>query len=557
MVNNTTAVIDDENCQVCRKGDQEEYLILCDGCDRAYHTFCKTGCDCCGEKPKGLFGKKPSVPEGDWFCKHCADHAPKVTSNRSPEMFAFGSNVNAQLGLGSKHEAEYVALPTPVTEVASLDLAQVSCGENFTLLLTTEGDVYSAGGGDHGQLGHPDIIHESLPSFRRIVALDEQNRPKIDGPITKLVSGAHFSTALTSQGQLYSWGFGECGNLGHQENKHKKVAKKISALKELDNVIVSGQTLACGDEFVLATSMEEHELDQFNTSKPGVLLAWGSNAHGQLGDASGRNQWVPQLLNPNGPETTPASALKTKHSNESFSLGRDIQSLGGGSSHAVAVTEAGQVFSWGYGQLGQLGQPVPEAVPGASIFMKKVFRVPRPRYVNALSTERIVDVSCGANFTLLRSLDNQLWGFGDNTFGQLGLNLDSSVVDVPSRIIACSDVTQMSCGVEHALVLTREGKVFAFGRASEGQCGVDGLEIAGSGLGNSGNDVSSNLAHAIRKPTLVTGVPEIGYVSCGGYHSMVLAKSATTRPTNKRPASALEKKEKTSAKRGKVTKKKK
>lgn len=45
-------------CQMCRKGDNEELLLLCDGCDRGYHTYCCM--------PKLL-----SIPEGDWYCMDC------------------------------------------------------------------------------------------------------------------------------------------------------------------------------------------------------------------------------------------------------------------------------------------------------------------------------------------------------------------------------------------------------------------------------------------------------------------------------------------------------
>ncbi|KAL9966066.1 hypothetical protein ACROYT_G024079 [Oculina patagonica] len=45
-------------CQICRKGDNEELLLLCDGCDRGYHTYCCTP-------------KLSSIPEGDWYCTDC------------------------------------------------------------------------------------------------------------------------------------------------------------------------------------------------------------------------------------------------------------------------------------------------------------------------------------------------------------------------------------------------------------------------------------------------------------------------------------------------------
>ncbi|XP_035250524.1 bromodomain adjacent to zinc finger domain protein 2B-like [Anguilla anguilla] len=49
-------------CQVCRKGDNEELLLLCDGCDKGCHTYC--------QRPK-----ISTIPEGDWFCPACISKA--------------------------------------------------------------------------------------------------------------------------------------------------------------------------------------------------------------------------------------------------------------------------------------------------------------------------------------------------------------------------------------------------------------------------------------------------------------------------------------------------
>uniref|UniRef100_A0A8C1MR04 Bromodomain adjacent to zinc finger domain 2B n=1 Tax=Cyprinus carpio TaxID=7962 RepID=A0A8C1MR04_CYPCA len=49
-------------CQICRKGDNEELLLLCDGCDRGCHTYC--------HKPK-----ISTIPDGDWFCPACISQA--------------------------------------------------------------------------------------------------------------------------------------------------------------------------------------------------------------------------------------------------------------------------------------------------------------------------------------------------------------------------------------------------------------------------------------------------------------------------------------------------
>ncbi|XP_018597079.1 bromodomain adjacent to zinc finger domain protein 2B isoform X4 [Scleropages formosus] len=55
-------------CQFCRKGDNEELLLLCDGCDKGCHTYC--------HRPKIT-----TIPEGDWFCPACISKA----SGQSPK----------------------------------------------------------------------------------------------------------------------------------------------------------------------------------------------------------------------------------------------------------------------------------------------------------------------------------------------------------------------------------------------------------------------------------------------------------------------------------------
>ncbi|XP_017337201.2 bromodomain adjacent to zinc finger domain protein 2B isoform X11 [Ictalurus punctatus] len=55
-------------CQICRKGDNEDLLLLCDGCDKGCHTYC--------HKPK-----INAIPEGDWYCPACISKA----SNQSPK----------------------------------------------------------------------------------------------------------------------------------------------------------------------------------------------------------------------------------------------------------------------------------------------------------------------------------------------------------------------------------------------------------------------------------------------------------------------------------------
>jgi hypothetical protein len=42
----------------CCRGDDEAFILLCDGCDASYHTYC-------------LYPPLPEIPKGDWCCPKC------------------------------------------------------------------------------------------------------------------------------------------------------------------------------------------------------------------------------------------------------------------------------------------------------------------------------------------------------------------------------------------------------------------------------------------------------------------------------------------------------
>ncbi|XP_067083926.1 bromodomain adjacent to zinc finger domain protein 2B isoform X2 [Osmerus mordax] len=78
-------------CQMCRKGDNEELLLLCDGCDKGCHTYC--------HKPKIT-----TIPSGDWFCPACIAKAsgqfPKSKKQKSRVAAGGGGGAGAGGGAG-------------------------------------------------------------------------------------------------------------------------------------------------------------------------------------------------------------------------------------------------------------------------------------------------------------------------------------------------------------------------------------------------------------------------------------------------------------------------
>ena len=68
-------------------------------------------------------------------------------------VFSFGSNRHGRLGLGDRYSR---LRPSVIKDLNDVDIIQVSAGDAHSLVLTSEGDVYSFGCGTHGQLGFTD-----------------------------------------------------------------------------------------------------------------------------------------------------------------------------------------------------------------------------------------------------------------------------------------------------------------------------------------------------------------------------------------------------------------
>jgi regulator of chromosome condensation len=145
--------------------------------------------------------------------------------DRHSNVYAWGINGFGQLGTGDNHSHER---PRKVKDFPE-DIVDIACGANHTLLLTKGGEVYSFGRNAYGQLGHGE--DEPVPEKgkeRAIVTSPKKieffsNLPGGE-KATKIACGDHHSAVVTSQGNLYTFGFaeqyrlGNCSVAGDEEN---------------------------------------------------------------------------------------------------------------------------------------------------------------------------------------------------------------------------------------------------------------------------------------------------------------------------------------------------
>lgn len=76
--------------------------------------------------------------------------------------------------------------------------------------------------------------------------------------------------------------------------------------------------------------------------------------------------------------------------------------------------------------------------------------------------KKVVDIVGGKMFVMVRTADGQLWGWGDNTKGQVGVGTGQAWYDTP-QLIFRDNIIDVHCGDGHVLALDRAGKVFAWG----------------------------------------------------------------------------------------------
>jgi len=96
----------------------------------------------------------------------------------------------------------------------------VNSGGKHCLALTSEGSVYSWGESEDGKLGHgPDRPKSEMP--QKIVALEGIE-------IVDVACGGAHSAAITCNGEVFTWGKGRYGRLGHGDSEDQEFPKLVS-----------------------------------------------------------------------------------------------------------------------------------------------------------------------------------------------------------------------------------------------------------------------------------------------------------------------------------------
>ena len=399
-----------------------------------------------------------------------AQHTCAVRLNG--QVLCWGQNSTGQLGEGSMSS---LAEPVPVTNLSGGRL--VAAGATFSCAVTGDGAVFCWGDDHDGQLGTGHDVVQTRPvivpgradgiaaggahtcavgrgatadSADAFVCWgsdqagqlgdngdDDRAQPgPIELPLAPraIAAGALHSCAVDSSAALWCWGRGSSGQLGpgHLVDTPFPVQVALPTGTSAAVAPAAGDAHSC-----VLVSPADGLGDE--------ILCFGDNSHGQLGDGTLTGRATPAAA-PLGAAGTRASAVVA------------------GGAHTCALDVDGQIWCWGRGDSGQIGD-------GAAVDRPTPTVVPLPSGTPAAA------LAAGAAHTCAVDQMGTVYCWGANDRGQLGLGAAGANLPTPTALAPLAGpAAGVSAGGAHTCATVVGGAIWCWGANESGQLG-DGTTI--------------------------------------------------------------------------------
>ncbi|GAB5360574.1 hypothetical protein AAMO2058_000639500 [Amorphochlora amoebiformis] len=460
--------------------------------------------------------------------KHCG------ALSASGLLFMWGSNNDGQLGLGVSEKfvakPTLIVLPPVEDKLKFLYATNIACGYRHTAAATKSGIVFTWGCGMYGILGHGSDLDYSTPKHVKgipkssgVVSLacgqyntgavirlpfrgtdlrtnvytwganesgqigDGTTGPalepvKVDGkhfghPVICISFGNRHAAACCENGKVYTWGKNEFGQLGYlsrtEDGKGRVMTPKLVkslCTKHKQQII----QVACGERHTSALSCE------------GEIWGWGSGETHQVGIFDNEDFFYPVKVK---------TLAKEEVAVESISVGASV---------SCCVSLKGEVFVWGY----SVESPIPKRVKeisseffraartdadgkllvlsgssqdvyrwtipdneedGEVTEEKKEEKDPMER-IEELRGKRCVEMD-GDNHFLVATATGEVFAWGENAYGQLGLG-DDKYCDFPVKVELREPIVAVAVSECHSIALSSSGKMYAWGSGEQGRLGL-------------------------------------------------------------------------------------
>ncbi len=415
-----------------------------------------------------------------------------VVDPKAPKIYAYGSCECDQFLIGEdRYETKRPIELTNYFASLSRTVFSVTCGGLHSLILLTNGDVYSVGCNDDGALGRAGDenrpLKVDLPVPVDMISAGDShsvacnsansmvfqwgvyrnilggNLSKVDVPhrigekefgrkkVKKIASGANHTLVLI-EGKVYVWGDPEACILGRLPTEKRRFAQGLS----IEGLGVRGvEDIFAGNSHSFAIRKYKKRGEGERTS----VLSWGLNNFGQLGIGHFENTATPTEI----PEFE----------------GKEIKNITGGEHHTIVLTTNGEIYGFGKNDEGQLGlgedfqfedeeeekeEEKGEADKEGKMEEEKpkkeersTQRIPNPIKIKVDNIEKIFSGS-NYNYAVGKNKDVYSWGMGENYV--LGTREDETVYE-PQKVSADffkGTAYTFGLGAQHVVYLTSENE---------------------------------------------------------------------------------------------------
>ena len=311
---------------------------------------------------------------------------------------------------------------TPVTTFAGgTDWKQVSGGGAHTAAIKTDGTLWTWGFGNNGQLGNADTTNISTPVTTFA-----------GGTNWKQIScGGYHTSAIKTDGTLWTWGFGGNGQLGNAGTTLVNSTPITTFAGGTNWKQVSGglaSTLALRDDGVNKE-----------------LFAWGLSNTARLG----------LIFFPSPIRSTPITT---------FAGGTNWKQVSAGLEHTASIKTDGTLWTWGYGFKGELGTN--------NLLFKST---PVTTFAGGTNWKQ---VSAGDNYTVALN-GTELFLFGLSINGKIGNSIvqTDSIASPGEPLPSTTNWKQVSAGKFSSSAVKTDGTLWTWGRGNYGELGTNDTTI--------------------------------------------------------------------------------
>jgi E3 ubiquitin-protein ligase HERC2 len=298
--------------------------------------------------------------------------------NNNGEVYVWGKAGDGAIGL-FPGDSSNIEIPSLLPYIAKIDsnIKEISFSKEHGALVDANGNLYTWGKDMYNKLGHEELKAENS---RRAMPRASYEKIKFNKVITNLENvkikqvscGYNHTACLTDAGEVFTWGYGKDGQLGHGSIDSQKFPAKVDYFIKNNIKVVD---IKSGDYFVLALSED------------GKIYSWGKNNFGQLGLGQKTNEY--KVLTPT------EINMNSLRVNKIFCC----------EDNAGCIVDNGETYLWGYGLDGRLANT-------------NKINISIPSKVQGFNN--IKKIALGGHHTAIVTNDGDLYMCGNGRNGELG-----------------------------------------------------------------------------------------------------------------------------------------